>query len=209
MKGRKLTLPLLIFVALASLGYVKQSNPTDTNREPLYPRLPGPAVAHQSIEDIIDDAEVGIKGKVVKIGEPRFNSTDNEWFETATIYRDVTVQVTERYFDRLGVPSEVTIPVIGGEIPLPRSVTSRAGLPEGLIMGYGPEFPISVGEEVVLFLKKSPFPMREGNIQRLRVVGGFQGKFRVDDLRAINAEPTRTMPMTELVQLARTRGRGQ
>ncbi len=116
----------------------------------VWPVLPANALmVPMSLEDLARQSDTIIKGKIL---------TASSFMEDQKIYTEYTISVEGTF---LGTPSRtMTIRLLGGE------------LEDGLGMSYSDRPKITLGEDLILFLRNDPvYP----------VVGEFQGKCTIKD----------------------------
>jgi len=167
-------------------------------------------VARQSLEEITQEAQAVFIGRVTGISQPKLASEGNRWSEDVLIYHEVTIKPERFLFNAIGLADPVKIAVLGGEVKLPREVAVKKGNPD-LTRVAAAEATFEKGERVLVFVKRGFIGYKkisgaEGKMERLALVGAWQGKFRIEGEKAINYLPTlsRTVPEIERIVEART-----
>lgn len=164
-------------------------------------------VAGQPLEEIIKDSEAILIGEVTKISGTRLASEGNHWFEDALGYREVTIKVDRFLYDSIRLNDEVKIVVLGGQMRLPLDVAFKKGNPF-LVRHFADEAQFETGEKVLVFLKRGYIGYKkangeEGRMNRLGLVGCWQGKFRVEGNKAVNYLPELSRDISEIEGLVK------
>lgn len=159
-----------------------------------------------------DDAVVGV---VTAITEARWNQASGEPWEEADdepvawLYRDATVRVEELLW------ASEKLPVAKGEdvvVRLYGDGTASGYEMEGVAgIRYANERsgPVELGATVLFVLMREAFNMREGPVNAVVLVNGFQGNWTLRGGKAVSADPERTVPADALIRrLKAERARG-
>lgn len=168
------------------------------------------AFAKIGINRFATESDAAIVGDVLSVSEPRWNSMTGEpWRRdpealgrTATPlqYRDSTVSVERVLYESDELPvqrgSNVTVRLYGSGDTTGTEV-------DGL--GYSATFdqisgPLLVGSRVLLVLKREVFGMQGPSEEWPmvnRLMNHFQGNWRIEGQRAVNADPKRTVADVE------------
>ena len=138
-------------------------------------------------EQVIDDAEAILMGKVTSLSPSRWNQDSGEYWEDdsdmALQYYEVTLEVTDAVVDEIGFGDRAIITVLG---PSPADLAPRTD--SEVQHTQADSIPFQEGEKVLLFIEKVPLAWRSGLVERVVLVGGPQGKYTItDDGRALNA----------------------
>lgn len=150
----------------------------------------GNVAAFKSRTDLIRASQVVVVVDVLAISNPRFNSDDGGFWvapegQARAIIQNVTVRVIERWGDGLGLSDEFTFFAVGGgvEVELTDEQAKAAELEQGgrYIYSTAPDFDLTVGDRVVLFLALDGLGWEGGLATGLVVVGAGQGKFDFTD----------------------------
>lgn len=163
------------------------------------------SVASETPEELIQQSKAVIIGKVVSISKPKFSSQDDSWYPTAMIFKEVTVRVNRKLFDELSLGNEIIVTVQGGQKRVPLEVALAKGWPPGTMMAYGEEVPLSLGEDVLLFLEKRPLEFKEGPQSRVVIRGGSQGNYRIEGTKAIHEQADRSLDLKTIEELVTLR----
>lgn len=141
--------------------------------------------------ELVRRARAAVVVEVLAISNPHFNSDDGGYWSSVeggaapAVVQDVRVSVLERWADRLNLPAEFDLTVVGGqvEVILNDEQAHAAELEKGgrFVIGSEPAVELTVGERALLFIARGGISWKEGGErqQALRVEGAFQGKFRV------------------------------
>ena len=146
----------------------------------------GTIAAFESRTDLIRASQAVVAVDITAISNPRFNSDDGGFWVTPegqarAVIQNVTVRVVERWGDDLGLPDEFTFVAFGGgvEVELSDEQARAIELEKGgkYIFSTAPDFDLTVGDRVVLFLALDGLGWEGGLAPGLVVVGAGQGKF--------------------------------
>ncbi|MEW6172754.1 MAG: hypothetical protein AB1510_06750 [Bacillota bacterium] len=176
-------------------------------------RPPGPqsgslsAVATRPFEKIISESEAALIGEVTDISETKLASEGNKWHEDALGYREVTIKADRFLNNSIGLSDEVKIIVLGGEMKVPLTVALKKGSPS-LVRHWGEEASFYRGEKVLVFLKRGLIGYKkasgeEARMDRLGLVGAYQGKFRIEGNNAINECPELSRTVSDIENLVK------
>jgi hypothetical protein len=160
--------------------------------------------------------------EVLEIGNPHFNSNSGGFWTADEsdprglgIIQDVRVRVLEPWADQLGLGSEFTFAVFGGqiEVEMTESQAEAAGQPDGAgtyVYSIEPDVELTEGEREILFIDRDLAGWETGKREVLLVLGGFQGKFQPRGRTAANRRDDFSMPIRALRELVdQELGRGR
>lgn len=164
--------------------------------------------------------DAAVVGTVTAVSEPRWNQNSGEPWKnrdgepTAWRYRDVTVGI-----ERVLWSSEELTVVTGDELVVrfygdgsASGVWIEPLFPERyphLSYGNQQSGPVETGTSVLFVLAREPFVWREGPVDAVVLVNGFQTNWTVRDGVAYSADPKRTVAVEALIDRLKTeRARG-
>ncbi len=146
----------------------------------------GNVAAFKSRTDLVRASQAVVVVDITAISNPRFNSDDGGFWvnpegQAWAIFQEVTVRVIERWGDGLGLSDKFSFFAVGGsvEVELSDEQARAIELEKGgkYIFSTAPDFDLTVGDRVVLFLALDGLGWEGGLAPGLVVVGAGQGKF--------------------------------
>lgn len=181
---------VVVPLALVTIGLLGACAFIPTNTDPAgsaIQRTQSFSYVGMSTDQIIDEADAILIGKVTSISPSRWNQDSGEYWEDdldmALQYYEVTLEVIDAVVDEIGFGGKATLTVLG---PSPADVLPGTDISEIQHVQAG-SIPFQEGEKVLIFAEKRKIAWRGGPVERIVLVGGPQGKYTLtDDGRALN-----------------------
>lgn len=208
-KSLLIAVGLLVFIGSAIVvALERKSGRSLEERETVVQHDKGSAlVAEQPLSELVRASDAVAIGTVASISEPRMASRDEEWFDDALIYRDVTIDVQQFLHREAGFSSPLSLRVVGGKLRIPPHIRAKKGLPDDAVRVSEGEAHFETGERVLVLVRHGILGFKEDSthesqMQRTALTGAWQGKFRVVDDKAVNdVIPNRSTTISEIARL--------